>query len=87
MAGVTIRCDRHAGESNRVSAANTARSAQDSRGLLMGLPSFCTVDLGGERLVCLSYQDLGERAPLPGPGEGLMPRRVLSLEDWFISTA
>jgi len=48
---------------------------------------FCTVDSGGERLVCLSREDLGERAPLPGPGEGLMPRRVLSLEDWFISTA
>jgi hypothetical protein len=34
----------------------------------------------------LSFEDLVETAPLPGPGEGLMPRRVLSLEDWFIST-
>ena len=25
-------------------------------------------------------------APLPGPGEGLTPRRVSSHEDWFIST-
>jgi len=28
-----MRCSRHAGDSNRVNAANTARSAQDSRGL------------------------------------------------------
>jgi hypothetical protein len=34
VAGVTIRCSRQAGDSNRVSAANTARSAQDNRGLL-----------------------------------------------------
>jgi hypothetical protein len=58
-----------------------SRSADGSTVLLHA------VDPGGERLVCLSYQDLGERAPLPGPGEGLMPRRMLSLEDWFISTA
>jgi len=30
----TIRCNRHAPDSNRGSAASTARSAQDSRGLL-----------------------------------------------------
>jgi len=35
----------------------------------------------------LSREDLVEPAPLPGPGDGLMPRRVSSLEDWFISTA
>jgi hypothetical protein len=35
----------------------------------------------------VSREDLVETAPLPGPGEGLMPRRVSSLEDWFISTA
>jgi hypothetical protein len=34
LIGVTIRCNRHAPDSNRVNAANTARSAQDSRGLL-----------------------------------------------------
>jgi hypothetical protein len=34
VAGVTIRGNRQAGDSDRVSAANTARSAQDSRGLL-----------------------------------------------------
>jgi hypothetical protein len=34
VAGVTIRCSRQAGDSNRVRAANTARSAQDNRGLL-----------------------------------------------------
>jgi transposase len=33
VAGVTIRCLRQNGDSNRVRAANTARSAQDSRGL------------------------------------------------------
>jgi hypothetical protein len=33
VAGVTIRCSRHTRDSNRVKAANTARSAQDSRGL------------------------------------------------------
>jgi hypothetical protein len=38
-------------------------------------------------LGCLSREDLVETALLPGPGEGLMPRRVSSLEDWFISTA
>jgi hypothetical protein len=31
---VTIRCSRQAWDSNRVNAANTARSAQDSCGLL-----------------------------------------------------
>ena len=34
VAGVTIRCSRQAWDSNLVSAANIARSAQDSRGLL-----------------------------------------------------
>jgi hypothetical protein len=34
VAGATMRCRRQTGDSNRVSAANTARSAQDSRGLL-----------------------------------------------------
>ena len=53
----------------------------------MGLPSLRTVDPGRERLYRLSREDLVETAPLPGPGEGLRPRRVLSLEDWFISTA
>lgn len=54
---------------------------------LMGLPSLRTVDPGRECLGRLSCEDLVETAPLPGPGEGLMPRRVSSLEDWFISTA
>jgi hypothetical protein len=34
VAGVTIRCNRPAWDSHRISAANTARLAQDSRGLL-----------------------------------------------------
>jgi hypothetical protein len=34
VAGVTMRCRRQTGDSNRATAANTARSAQDSRGLL-----------------------------------------------------
>jgi hypothetical protein len=32
--GVTIRCGRQVWDSSRASAANTARSAQDRRGLL-----------------------------------------------------
>ena len=62
-------------------------SAQRGAVSLMGLPSLRTVDPGRERLYRLSCEDLVETAPLPGPGEGLRPRRVLSLEDWFISTA
>ena len=34
VGGVTMRCSRQARDSNRASAANTARSAHDSRGLL-----------------------------------------------------
>jgi hypothetical protein len=62
-------------------------AARAKRSVLMGLPSPRTVDPGRERFGCLSREDLVETAPLPGPGEGLMPRRVSSLEDWFISTA
>ena len=34
VAGVTMRCRRQTADNNGVKAANTARSAQDSRGLL-----------------------------------------------------
>ena len=51
----------------------------------MALPSFA-VDPGGERLRHLSCEDCSETAPLLGPGEGPTPRRVLSREDWSIST-
>jgi hypothetical protein len=44
--------------------------------VLMALPSFRTVDPGGERLVRLSFEDCHETAPLPGSGEGLTSRRV-----------
>lgn len=50
-------------------------------GVLMALPSFRTVDPGRERLGRVSLEDCDETAPLPGLGEGLMPRRVLSRED------